>query len=194
VSPKPDISFLAVPIRNHTFFKQAQFQGLLGDDFLQRPGFLSQIPDLAAGRRTCGIAGQSSLASFQELFRPVVVEALGNALAPTQLRDAVLTAKAVQHNTDLLLGRVLLARGSPNVLHDPLGRWLLALGFLSHLHSLMVTMSQKSSLIQPANSVSQALIPDNLPSILAKPAVRVFRCYGCENVVSETRPPQLAAS
>jgi hypothetical protein len=25
----------------------------------------------------------------------------------------VLTAKAVQHNTDLLLGRVLLARGSP---------------------------------------------------------------------------------
>src|ERR1019366_7318162 len=100
------------------------------------------------------------LASFQELFRPVVIQALGNALAPAQLRDAVLTAKAVQHNTDLLLGRVLLARGSPNVLHDPLGRRLLVLGFLSHLHSLMVTMSQKSSLIQPANFVSQALIPD----------------------------------
>jgi hypothetical protein len=25
------------------FFKHAQFQSLLGDDFLQRPGFLSQI-------------------------------------------------------------------------------------------------------------------------------------------------------
>src|SRR5665811_778139 len=73
------------------FFKQAQFQGLLGDDFLQRPGFLSQIPDLAAGRRTRGIAGQPPLAGFQELLRPVVVEALGNALAPAQLRDAVLT-------------------------------------------------------------------------------------------------------
>ena len=34
------------------------------------------------------------------------------------------------------------------------------LGFLSHLHSLMVTMSQKSSLLQPANSVSRVLIPD----------------------------------
>ena len=59
-----------------------------------------------------------------------------------------LTAKAVQYDTDLLLRRVLLARGSPNVLRDPLGRRLLALGFPSHLHSLVVTMSQKSSLLQ----------------------------------------------
>jgi hypothetical protein len=47
VSPKPDISFLAVPIRDHAFFEQLQFQGLLGDDFLQRLG-LSQVLDLAA--------------------------------------------------------------------------------------------------------------------------------------------------
>jgi len=33
-------------------------------------------------------------------------------------------------------------------------------GFLSHLHSLMVTMSQKSSVPQVANSLSQVLIPD----------------------------------
>src|ERR1019366_1919067 len=116
------------------------------------------------------------LASFQELFRPVVIQALGNTLAPTQLRDAVLTAKAVQHNTDLLLGRVLLARGSPNVLHDPLGRRLLVLGFLSHLHSLMVAMSQKSSLIQPANFVSQALILDS-PQICPQKTSPVF--CGC---------------
>jgi hypothetical protein len=51
----------------------AQFQSLLGDDFLQRPGFLSQVLDLAAGRCTCGIPGQPSLASFQKLFRPVVI-------------------------------------------------------------------------------------------------------------------------
>jgi hypothetical protein len=77
-----------------------------------------------------------------------------------QLRDAELTPKAVQHDTDLLLGRILLTGCSPNVLHNPLGRRLLAHGFLSHLHSLMVTMSQKSSFLQPANSVSQVLIPD----------------------------------
>jgi hypothetical protein len=75
-------------------------------------------------------------------------------------RDAVLTPKAVQHDTDLLLGRILLAGCSPNVLHNPLGRRLLVHGSLSHLHSLMVTMSQKSSFLQPANSVSQVLIPD----------------------------------
>jgi hypothetical protein len=33
-------------------------------------------------------------------------------------------------------------------------------GFLSHLHSLMVTMSQKSSVPQAVKSVSQALMPD----------------------------------
>src|SRR3954468_17669674 len=35
-------------------------------------------------------------------------------------------------------------------------------GFLSHLHSLMVTMSQKSSVPQAAKSVSQALMSDTV--------------------------------
>ena len=56
---------------------------------------------------------------------------------------------------------ILLAGCSPNVFHNPLGRWLLVHGFLSHLHSLTVTMSQKSSFLQPANSVSQVLILDS---------------------------------
>jgi hypothetical protein len=37
-------------------------------------------------------------------------------------------------------------------------------GFLAHLHSSMVTMSQKSSVLQPAKSVSQALTPDRRES------------------------------
>ena len=37
------------------------------------------------------------------------------------------------------------------------------LGFLSHLHCLMVTMSQKSSVPQATKSVSQALMPDTSP-------------------------------
>src|SRR5665213_2233141 len=50
-----------------------------------------------------------------------------------------------------------------DVLHETLGRRFSVCGFLSHLHSLMVTMSQKSSLPQAAKSVSQALMSDNLP-------------------------------
>src|SRR5665213_1803617 len=49
-----------------------------------------------------------------------------------------------------------------DVLHETLGRRFSVCGFLSHLHSLMVTMSQKSSLPQAAKSVSQALMSDSL--------------------------------
>jgi hypothetical protein len=47
-----------------------------------------------------------------------------------------------------------------DVLHDPLRRRFRMHGFLSHLHSLMVTMSQKSSVPQAAKSVSQALMSE----------------------------------
>src|SRR6476620_4782390 len=48
-----------------------------------------------------------------------------------------------------------------DVLHDPLRRRFRMHGFLSHLHSLMVTMSQKSFVPQAAKSVSQALMSDS---------------------------------
>jgi hypothetical protein len=51
-------------------------------------------------------------------------------------------------DADLLFGRMALRRRFS--LH----------GFLSHPHSSMVTMSQKSSVPQAAKSVSQALMPD----------------------------------
>jgi hypothetical protein len=50
------ISFLGVPIRDHAFLGRRKFQGLFGDDLLQRPGFLAQVVDLAAGRRPRGVA------------------------------------------------------------------------------------------------------------------------------------------
>src|SRR4051794_509025 len=55
-----------------------------------------------------------------------------------------------------------------DVHHDPLRRRFRMYGFLSHLHSLMVTMSQKSSVPQTAKSVSQGLmsdIPGDKPSL-----------------------------
>jgi hypothetical protein len=69
----------------------------------------------------------------------------------------VLTAQAVKNNADLLFGRMALASGPADILHDPLRRRFRGSGFLSHLHSLVVTMSQKSSLPQAAKSVSQVL-------------------------------------
>jgi hypothetical protein len=58
ISAFSDAGYL-IPRRPHPrscFFGQAQFQGLFGDDLLQRPGFLAQVLDLAAGRRPRGVA------------------------------------------------------------------------------------------------------------------------------------------
>ena len=44
--------------------------------------------------------------------------------APAQLGDAVLAAQALQHDADLLLGRILLARRSADVLDDLFRRLL----------------------------------------------------------------------
>ena len=82
------------------------------------------------------------------LLGPAVIQALGNALAAAQLRDAVLALQAVQNDPDLLFRRILLARDPADVFDDLLAVALLASGFLSHLHSLVVTMSQKPSLIK----------------------------------------------
>ena len=102
------------------------------------------------------------LPASRKLLGPCVIEALGNAFMAAKLANAGLAPKAVQNDTDLLFGRMTLAGCPPDVLHDPLGRGFTGHGFLSHLHSLMVTMSQKSSLPQAAKSVSQALTPDRL--------------------------------
>jgi Patatin-like phospholipase len=94
--------------RLHKSLYQTRYldRGLLSDDFLQRLGFLSQIPDLAAGRCSCCIPGQPPLAGFQELLRPVVIQALGNALATAQLRDAVLTRSILEPRAISLFGFV----------------------------------------------------------------------------------------
>ena len=117
--------------------------------------------DLAARGRPRRIAGKPSLADLKELLGPTVVKALRNPLAPAQLRDAMLATQAVQHDADLLLGRVLLPRRTADLSHDPLGQYLGCLGFLFSSPLLhRATMSQKSSLPQPARSVSRVLTAD----------------------------------
>src|SRR5207344_1861936 len=106
------------------------------------------------------VASEASFAGFEELLRPAVVEALGNAFAAAELGDRVFAAQAVQHDADLLLGGVTLARCPADALDDRFGRQVGGVGFLSHLRSLGATMSQKSSLPQAAKSVSQVLMSD----------------------------------
>jgi hypothetical protein len=121
---------------------------------------LTKLRHLAARRRPRRVTRQTPLPGLQELLRPAVIEALRNTLPPAQLGNARLATQAVQDNPDLLLSRILLAGRPPNALHEPLGRSVGRTGFLSHLVSLTVTMSPKSSLPQPAKSVSVALTPD----------------------------------
>jgi hypothetical protein len=117
---------------------------------------------VVAARR---VAGQAALAGLEELLGPRVVQAFGDALAAAEGSDALLAAQALQHEADLLLGRVVLARAAADVAHHSLGGRLLGRrdggfpggrggGFLAHLHSWAVTMSQKSSAPQRPGSVS----------------------------------------
>jgi hypothetical protein len=85
-----------------------------------------------------------------------------NTLPPAELGDAVLAPQTLQHDTNLLIGRVALPDGKANVLHNLIGRRP-RLGFLSHLRfSSGATMSQKTSLSQVIQFVSETLTPDSL--------------------------------
>ncbi len=71
-----------------------------------------------------------------------------DALAAAQLGNAVLAVQAVQDNPDLVFRRIMFAGGPADVLDDLLAVALRGSGFLSHLHSLVVAMSQKPALIK----------------------------------------------
>src|SRR3954471_16840729 len=116
----------------------------------------------ATGRRSRGVTRQAALAGLQELLGPSVIEAFGYAFTPTQLGNAGLAPQTIQHDADLLFRQMPFAGCTADVLHDPLRRRFRTQGFLSHLHSVMVTMSQKSSVPQAAKSVSQALMSDTI--------------------------------
>ena len=49
-------------------------------------------------------AGKPLLTGLQELFRPTVIEVLIEPFLATEFSDAVLAAKALQHDADLVLG------------------------------------------------------------------------------------------
>jgi len=77
---------------------------LLGDNFFQLQGLALEILDFAGGCRSRRVAGQPPLAGFQELLRPAVVQALGDALPAAQLGDRDLATQAIEDDADLLFG------------------------------------------------------------------------------------------
>ena len=136
------------PIPDHAFFKQAQLEGLLGDDLFQVTCLAAQISDLAAGGFPCRIAGKAPFPGLEELLGPTVIEAFRDPFAAAKLGYAGFPAQTIEHDADLVFRRIVPPGGTADVLDDLLGRAVWARGFLSHLHSYVVTMRQKPSVPQ----------------------------------------------
>jgi len=119
----------------HAFFEQTVLEGQVGHDLLQGGGLPTQVFHLVRGGGARRISGEPLLAGFEEVLRPAIVHRRRDAFPAAQLRDALFTPQAFQHDTDLLLGRELSARRTPNVLHDRFSRSLHRPGFLLHLRS-----------------------------------------------------------
>src|SRR3954467_10431656 len=119
----------------HAFFENTVFQGQIGNHLLERHGLATQIVDLVRGGGPSRIASQALLSSLQEVLRPAIVQVLRDPLAATQLGNAVLATETFEHDPDLLLGRIMLARRPSDVLDNLLSRFLQWSGLLSHLRS-----------------------------------------------------------
>jgi hypothetical protein len=87
-----DTSCVVSPIRDHAFFEETKLERLFGNDLLERGRLAAQVLDLVGGRGPRGVACQPALAGFEELLRPDIIQALGDALAAAQLGNAVLAA------------------------------------------------------------------------------------------------------
>src|SRR6188472_3845139 len=83
-------------------FEQAIFQRQVGNGLLQGTRLAAKVLHFAARSSACSVARQPPLAGFQEFLRPGVVEALCNPFLAAELSDAVLAAKAIQHDPDLV--------------------------------------------------------------------------------------------
>ena len=75
-----------------TFFENAVLEGHLGDDLLELPVLVSEIFDFVCRRFPDRIARQLLLPRLEEVLAPSVVEVRGDALATTQVGDALLAS------------------------------------------------------------------------------------------------------
>ena len=68
-------------------FEQPQFERLVGDNSFKSCASRLELLDLIGRRGPRRVAGELALASLQELLRPRVIHALGDAFAPAKLGD-----------------------------------------------------------------------------------------------------------
>ena len=104
-------SFVVSPIPDHTFFEQPVLKGGLCQGLLQRAGLSPQDLHFRAARLARRVTSKPLLAGLEKLFGPTVVQARRNPLAPAKLGYALLAAKALKHDADLFLRRMLF--GNP---------------------------------------------------------------------------------
>jgi hypothetical protein len=83
-----------------------------------------------------------------------VIQALSDAFLAAQLGNAVLATQAVEHDTDLALGRKMASGLAPDVLHHPLSRGLAGRLFQGGLGFIFVPSSLRRS-PKPPNSQPQ---------------------------------------
>jgi hypothetical protein len=111
-SPPDWLRFLT---HHHAFFKQAILQRQVRHAVLQIAGLTAQILHLVTGGSAGGVARQAPLARLHELPGPCIIQALRDAFLAAQLGNAVIAAKAFQHDPDLVLGCEVSAGRSANV-------------------------------------------------------------------------------
>ena len=135
---------MVAPSPGHVFFEQPVFQAEISHQLLQGQSLGAQVLHLASIRLAGCITGQPLLASLEEFLRPAVIQALGDPFLAAKLSNAVLATKARQNNPDLLLRRMQLARRTPDIFNDLLGRRLRRHGFRwrgpSVLHHLQLQL------------------------------------------------------
>src|SRR3954453_17057424 len=139
------ISCRLSPIPDHAFFEQAVLEGQVGHDLLQGGGLPTQVLHLVRRGSPRRVAGEPLLARLEEVLRPAIIHRRGDALAAAQLRDALLTPQALEHDADLLLGRGVgrWHAGGPS---RPLPPAVSPARISASSSLLMATMNQKSSL------------------------------------------------
>ena len=80
------------------------FKQRLGQCFFEWRCLAAKVLNVLGVRLSCGITGQTLLASLQKLLRPTVVQILVNTFFAAQLRNAVLASQTFQYDPDLLFG------------------------------------------------------------------------------------------
>jgi hypothetical protein len=97
-----DTSFVVPPSANILFFEQADLERLFGDDLLQRGGLAAQLFHFGGRGSTGGVTSRAALASLEELLRLDIIQTLRDPVAAASIGNAVLIAKAINHDPDFL--------------------------------------------------------------------------------------------